>query len=112
MPRRPCLGVGGKRCGLLAEGTRCEGCKRERERQRGSRQQRGYDQGHVRTREALLPGAYGRPCPRCGLPMLVGQALDLGHSVDLRVDPRARGDRIEHASCNRADRTPHVRNSA
>jgi hypothetical protein len=105
MPLRPCLGVPGKKCGRLTEGTRCAGCRSERERQRGSRQQRGYDQGHVRMREALLPGAYGKPCPRCGELMLRGQALDLGHSVDLRVDPRARGDRIEHAHCNRADRT-------
>ncbi|QIM20549.1 hypothetical protein G7075_04350 [Phycicoccus sp. HDW14] len=34
--------------------------------------------------------------------MLQGQDLDLGHSVDLAVDPAAKADRIEHASCNRS----------
>lgn len=34
--------------------------------------------------------------------MLRGQALDLGHSTDVALDPFAKGDRIEHASCNRS----------
>lgn len=60
-----------------------------------------YGIEHQRTRALLLPEAYGRPCPRCGLPMLRGQDLDLGHSTDLAFDPQAKGDRIEHAACNR-----------
>jgi hypothetical protein len=34
--------------------------------------------------------------------MLHGQDLDLGHTIARSVDPTARGDRIEHAHCNRA----------
>jgi len=56
---------------------------------------------HQQRREQLLPHALNTPCPRCGEPMLKGQDLDLGHSVDLADDPNAVGDRIEHASCNR-----------
>lgn len=61
-----------------------------------------YGSAHQRRRAELLPKAYGTPCPRCGLPMLKGQALQLGHSVDLALNPRAVGDRIEHAGCNQA----------
>lgn len=60
-----------------------------------------YDSAHRRRRAELLPMAFGTPCPRCGLPMLKGQQLDLGHAVDVALNPRAKGERIEHASCNR-----------
>ena len=60
---------------------------------------RGWE--HQQRREALLPHAYNTPCPRCGEPMLKGQPLDLGHSVDLADDTQAVGDRIEHEHCNR-----------
>jgi len=46
-------------------------------------------------------------CPRCGLPLLLSQGLDAGHSVDLRIDPNAKADRLEHAACNRAWRSHH-----
>ena len=59
-----------------------------------------YGSEHQRRRAELLPRAYGRPCPRCGLPMLRGQVLQLGHTVDLALNPRAVGDRIEHQACN------------
>lgn len=59
-----------------------------------------YGAEHQKTRARLLPHAYGKPCPRCKKPMLKGQALDLGHSVDVIDDPTAVGDRIEHESCN------------
>lgn len=55
-----------------------------------------YAGPHQAIRRALLPDAYGRPCPRCGLPMLPGQDLDLGHT-----DDRAAYQGIEHARCNR-----------
>lgn len=61
-----------------------------------------YGAGHQAMRDLLLPQAWGTPCPRCGEVMLETDDLDLGHSVDLAVDPQAVGDRIEHASCNRA----------
>lgn len=61
-----------------------------------------YGWEHQQRRDALLPDAYGTPCPRCRKPMLRGQDLDLGHSTDLAYDPQAIGDRIEHASCGRS----------
>jgi hypothetical protein len=60
-----------------------------------------YDASHRRRREQLLPRAYGTPCPRCGRKMLRGEDLDLGHSEDVALNPAAKGDRIEHAKCNR-----------
>jgi hypothetical protein len=56
-----------------------------------------YSGPHQAIRRALLPDAYGRPCPRCGLPMLPGQALDLDHT-----DDRAGYLGCSHAKCNRA----------
>lgn len=61
-----------------------------------------YGTEHQRRRAELLPAAYNTPCPRCGRLMLRGQELDLGHSEDLALNPGAKGDRIEHADCNRA----------
>lgn len=70
---------------------------------------RGGDSAHQRKRAELLAiveGAArsGAPmdCPRCSKPMFDWQDLDLGHSVDAAVDPNAKGDRIEHRSCNRS----------
>lgn len=56
-----------------------------------------YGAEHRRRRELALREAYGQPCPRCGEPMLKGQALDFGHSTDLAYDPASKADRIEHA---------------
>jgi hypothetical protein len=76
---------------------------------RGRRQDRGYGREHELTRRRLMDAlrvaqSRGRltPCPRCGKPMTTTQALDAGHSVDLRVDPDAKADRLEHAACNQA----------
>lgn len=55
-----------------------------------------YGAHHRALRRALLPRAWGTPCPRCGKPMLYGQALDLGHNDD---GPGWNG--MEHAACNR-----------
>jgi hypothetical protein len=55
-----------------------------------------YGGPHQAIRRALLPYAWGQPCPRCGRPMLPGQALDLGHT-----DDRAGYQGMEHARCNR-----------
>ena len=61
-----------------------------------------YDFEHQQRRNRLLPVAYNTPCPRCGQLMLMGQDLDLGHTVDVAVDPNSKADRVEHASCNRS----------
>jgi hypothetical protein len=57
---------------------------------------RGYGARHQELRRRLLPTAIGRPCSRCGQPMLAGQALDLDHTDDRRG---YRG--FAHAECNR-----------
>jgi hypothetical protein len=59
-----------------------------------------YGWRHQQRRAALLPYAYGRPCPFCHETMYQGQALDLDHSVPVSRGGTA-GDRIAHASCNR-----------
>lgn len=89
-------------CPNLTTGGRCDECRHAADAARGSRHQRGYDNKHLKARARALPHAYGTPCPRCGEPMLEGQALDWGHSEDLAANPHARADRMEHASCNRA----------
>lgn len=63
--------------------------------------ERGYGSAHQRKRDALLPHAYGQPCPMCGRVMVYGQALDLDHTVPLALGGRD-GDRIAHARCNRS----------
>lgn len=57
---------------------------------------RGYGYDHQKLRVALLPYAYGKPCPKCGLTMKRGEPLDLGHTDDRRGYTG-----IEHADCNR-----------
>jgi hypothetical protein len=96
MPRRVCLERG---CGMLTTRTRCPAHERQQDRRRGSTAQRGYGAQHQTMRRRLLPLAYGRPCPRCGQPILPGQALDLDHAKD-----RTSYNGIAHASCNRGKR--------
>ena len=58
-----------------------------------------YGAEHKKLRRFLLDRDLGKPCPRCGLPMIAGQEFQAGHSVDLAIDPQAKADRLEHASC-------------
>jgi hypothetical protein len=55
-----------------------------------------YGGPHQAIRRALLPYAYGQPCPRCGRPMLPSQPLDLDHR-----DDRAGYLGMSHSRCNR-----------
>lgn len=57
---------------------------------------RGYGWRHQKLRKLLLPTAYGKPCTRCGLPLVKGQALDLDHT-----DDRSGYSGFAHRSCNR-----------
>ena len=58
-----------------------------------------YGSQHQRRRLILLDRDLGKPCPRCGLPMLRGQRLAAGHTDDLATDPQSTADRLEHADC-------------
>lgn len=73
---------------------------------RGTSRQRGYDTRHDRDAKAAKAAAIinGSPCPRCGQPILPGQALDYGHTIARSVQPDSRADRVEHAHCNRSAR--------
>lgn len=56
-----------------------------------------YGGQHQAIRAANLPYAYGKPCTRCGQPMLPGQDLDLDH-----FDDRGGYRGFAHARCNRS----------
>jgi hypothetical protein len=59
-----------------------------------------YGHQHQQRRAALLPRAYGQPCPMCGVLMLPTMRLDLDHSTPHTYGGTV-GDLIVHASCNR-----------
>lgn len=63
---------------------------------------RGMGYAHQQTRKALLPYAYGTPCPICGNEMQVGQALDLDHEIPRSLGGVDGPKRMTHASCNRS----------
>ncbi len=93
--RRPCLA-----CGVLVrDGSRCRPCAAKQDKQRGTRQQRGYDADHDHLRAQWAPQvATGRvTCARCGVLIDHGDSWDLGHT-----DDRTSWTGPEHAVCNRA----------
>lgn len=87
-------------CGTLTTRRRCPTHAAVYERQRGTRQQRGYTAEHDRLRRQLAPlVAQGQAiCARCHQPIDPAEPWDLGHS-----DDRTRWTGPEHANrCNRA----------
>lgn len=79
---------------------RCDEHRRQRDRQRGSRQTRGYDVAHDRERAWWAPKvATGKvACWRCGKPIDGAEPWDLGHDDHDRSIYRG----PEHVACNRA----------
>jgi hypothetical protein len=63
---------------------------------------RGLGADHQRRRAQLIPAAISTRCPLCGELMQPGEPLDLDHSTPRALDSSSVGDRIVHASCNRA----------
>lgn len=99
MARRPCLD-----CRRPTTATRCRPCRlaaeRERDRARGSRQERGLDATYDRNRKALLAAA--QVCAICGRPGTADDPLTAGHIV-ARADGGGNTPdnlRAEHASYN------------
>lgn len=74
-------------CPTLTDKTRCERHRSERERARGTRQERGYDADYDRRRRSDLD-AYARgdllTCWRCGYVVLPAE-YSLGHCDDDRT---------------------------
>lgn len=90
-------------CPELTNSRRCATHAGQHEQARGTRHQRGYGRRHDAARAALLRQFIpGTACPKCKQPMWDGRTLDAGHSVDLRTNPDAVADQLEHRACNRA----------
>lgn len=76
--RRVCTEPG---CPTLTDTGRCDQHKRQADRARGSRQERGYDAAHERERKRwarLLP----LPCARCGRLIQRTDKWHLDHTDD------------------------------
>lgn len=77
-------------------------------RSAASLQNNPYGRAHQAERQALLPHAYGQPCPGpCGRTMHAGMRLDLDHVPPLALHHHTPGSgcchgRIVCARCNRA----------
>ncbi len=81
-----------KGCGYTVSGAYwCDRCKP----QRGKKPLR-YGGEHQRKRAAERPLQYGKPCARCGYPMLAGQEIHLDH----RDDDPTQYLGWSHALCN------------
>lgn len=65
-----------------ARDGRCDEHRRERDKARGTRQERGYGREHELTRAELLPLAYGTRCRYCGNRMWPHEHLALDHTAD------------------------------
>src|SRR5215213_6221058 len=63
-----------------------------------------YGRAHRRLRVALIARALleGWHCPKCGLPILEGQPLDLGHASQEEKRRGLPGRQVEHRACNRS----------
>ena len=92
-----------------ARAGRCPTCSRRRDRERGSREERGYGAAHQATRaayQARMDAGEVLTCWRCGEPVTAADEWDLGHDDHDRSITRG----PEHARrCNRsaAGRAPH-----
>lgn len=93
-------------CPALTNGSRCTTHAREKDRARGTRQQRGYDAEHDRLR-ALWATRVATGRVRCANPhwrrpddpiIHRGEPWDLGHVPD-----RAGHRGPEHEACNRSE---------
>ena len=95
--RRPCAEPG---CPTITDATRCPTHARERDKARGTRQERGYDSAHDRRRaayQALMNRGETFHCWRCG-DLIDPHVWHLGHDDDDRS--RYRGP--ECVPCNTA----------
>lgn len=96
MAKRVCAEVG---CPALTDTTRCPTHTRQRDRERGTRQQRGYDQAHDQLRAAAvatLAAGHTLTCWRCGRAITTADDMHIGHDDLDRTITRG----PEHKKCN------------
>jgi 5-methylcytosine-specific restriction endonuclease McrA len=90
-------------CPSLTNTSRCERHERERDKARGTRQQRGYDAAHDKLRaeyQARMDAGMEFTCWRCGR-LIDISAWDLGH----QDQDRTRYAGPECVKCNRGTST-------
>ena len=84
-----------------ARAGRCPTCSRIHDRERGSREERGYGAAHRHARaayQARMDAGEAIRCWRCAKPIANGEPWDLGHDDHDRNITRG----PEHATCNRS----------
>lgn len=86
-------------CPELTPTTRCDIHRKQRDKARGTKQERGYGVAHQRKRKAWVPkvAAGTVNCWRCGLRISPLEPWDLGHDDLDRTIWRG----PEHVRCNR-----------
>lgn len=87
-------------CPTLTRSGKCDRHRREADKARGTRQERGYTAAHQRERAQWKRILDRRPwpCARCGEWIQIGDAWDLGHDDH----DRSKWVGPEHPACNRA----------
>ena len=84
-----------------ARAGRCTTCSRIHDRERGTREERGYGAAHQATRaayQARMDAGETIRCWRCTEPIIYGEPWDLGHDDHDRSITHG----PEHAHCNRS----------
>lgn len=79
-----------------ADGPRCRACASGRDRERGTRQERGYDAGHDAARRTIA-ASLPMPCLYCHQVIDPGERFDAAHVVDGRPEY---GTAPAHPRCN------------
>lgn len=94
-------------CPALTATRRCTECQAQHERDRGTRQERGYDAHHdaLRAQWKRKLDAEPHPCWRCGNLIYPGYPWHLGHDDDDRSVHR--GPEHEHCNLSAAGRAAH-----
>ena len=88
---------------------RCPDCARAHDKARGTRQERGYDRDHDRTRRTLvarLRAGQVLTCWRCGSPITDERAMHVGH--DDRDRSITRGAECAPCNLSAAGRNSHM----
>lgn len=93
-------------CPAITTGSYCTKHAREKDKARGTPEQRGYGHAHRQHRKKYLPAhaAGTLTCWRCKKPIAPTEPWDLGHDDNDRTLYRG----PEHQACNRATNGRHT----